>query len=127
MNVKKDDGLVEVNFIDNWKEKTSVREILTKLYSIFYLVNPSSPFSYEQAKEYENRRELYYFKEEFFIKKYVNIESFKDFKSDNWDFSFPPKPKFVEINKYLNNNEKIKLSFNKNGVLKYIVLIAIQK
>ena len=37
MNVRKD-GFVGVNFIYEWKEKTSVREILTKLYSIFYLV-----------------------------------------------------------------------------------------
>ena len=48
-NVNPSDGYVCVNFIRNdWKKTTSVREILTKLYSIFYLVNPSSPYSQEQ-------------------------------------------------------------------------------
>ena len=63
-------------------------------------------------------KDLYYFKKEIFTKKYANIKSFKDFKLVEWDFSFPPKPKFVEINKYLNNNEKIRLSFDINGGLK---------
>lgn len=118
-NVNPSDGYVCVNFIRNdWKKTTSVREILTKLYSIFYLVNPESPFSYEQAYEYKEHRSEYYFKVQVFTKHYANIKLFKDFKSEKWDFSIPPKQKYVEINKYLNNNEKIKLSFNINGGLK---------
>ena len=114
-NVKPHDGFVCVNFITHWKKTTSVREILTKLYSIFYLVNPDSPYSQEQAYEYEQERKLYYFKVEIFTKKYANIKSFKDFKSVGWNFSFTPKPK----------NENIKLSFNINGG-QNIVLIIIQ-
>ena len=54
MNVRKD-GFVGVNFIYQWKEKTNVREILTKLYSIFYLVNPYSPYDEKLANEYSKR------------------------------------------------------------------------
>lgn len=119
INVYPSNGDVCVNFIKNdWKKTTSVREILTKLYSIFYLVNPESPCSSELAYEYKKDRDLYYCKVEFFTKKYANIKSFEDFKPyDKWDFSFPPKPKSEE-KKYLYNNEKIKLSFEINGNLK---------
>ena len=120
MNVHPSNGHVDVNFVKYDWQKTSkkVREILIKLYSIFYLENPDSPYSRYQRDEFLKDRDLYYFKKETFTKKYANIKSFKDFKLVNWDFSFPPKTKFVEINKYLNNNEKIRLSFNINGELK---------
>ena len=119
MNVHPKYGRVDVNFIRyDWQKTSKVREILTKLYTIFYLENPDSPYSREQADEYRKDRDLYYFKIEIFTKKYANIKSFKDFKPVNWDFSFPPKPKPFEITKYLNNNEKIKLSFDINGDLK---------
>ena len=41
-------GFVGVNFICQWKPIT-VREMLIKLYGIFYLPNPESPYSVEQA------------------------------------------------------------------------------
>ena len=117
MNVIPNNGRVDVNFIrHDWQKTSKVREILTKLYTIFYLENPDSPYSERQAHEYREDRDLYYFKKEIFTKKYANIKSFKDFKPVNWDFSFPPKP--FEITKDLNNNEKIKLSFDINGDLK---------
>ena len=119
MNVYPGSGFVDVNFVKrDWQKNSKVREILTKLYTIFYLENPNSPCSSEQAYEYKKDRDLYYSKKEIFTKKYANIKSFKDFKPVKWDFSFPPKLKPFEITKYLNNNEKIKLSFDINGDLK---------
>jgi len=107
-------GRVCVNFIYNWKSKTSVREILTKLYSIFYLINPNSPCDREQAELYKNDRDSYYLRAEYFTLKYANIKSFEYFKG--WDYSFfSLKRESVEKNKNLNNNEKIKLNFNING------------
>ena len=58
-NVNPHNGYVGVNFIYEWKNTTKVREILTKLYSIFYLANPHSPYSIEQANEYRQNKELY--------------------------------------------------------------------
>ena len=66
-NVHAGDGFVCVNFTKyDWKETTSVREILTKLYSIFYIPNPESPYSIEQAYEYKTNRELYNSKARYF-------------------------------------------------------------
>ena len=76
MNVNPNDGFVCVNFITHWKSTTSVREILTKLYSIFYLVNPHSPYSRDQADLYKSDRDLYYLRAEFFTHHYANIKSF---------------------------------------------------
>ena len=121
MNVSSYDGRVSVNYIEqDWKETTSVRQILTKLYSIFYLFNPESPFSFDQAHLYVSNPDLYYLRAEYFTHKYANIKSFEDFKPFNkpWDFSFPLKRKSIEINKNINNNEKIKLNFHINGDIK---------
>ena len=86
MNVRRD-GFVGVNFIYEWKEKTSVREILTKLYSIFYLVNPESPYDTDLAHLYKSDRNLYYLNAEKYTKQYAKN----------------------------NNNENIKLNFMVNG------------
>ena len=120
-NVAKN-GFVGVNFIYQWKPIT-VREILIKLYGIFYLPNPYSPYSDEQAHEFKNNRYLYELKVKYFTKKYANIKSFENIKnSDEWDFSFslddlkilkPPEPLEITINN--NNNEKIELIFDVNS------------
>ena len=70
MNVLRSNGRVAVNFIDYWNENQnqSVREILIKLYSIFYLVNPNSPYQREMADEYLKDKNLY----EFNAKKYTD-------------------------------------------------------
>ena len=61
MNVLRSNGKVRVNFIYEWNPNRSVREILTKLYSIFYLVNPHSPYQREMADEYKKDKNLYEF------------------------------------------------------------------
>ena len=94
MNVFRINGKVDVNFINDWNPKTNVREILTKLYSIFYLVNPNSPYQIEMAREYIKDKNLY----EFNAKKYT--DQYAKFKT-------------LEDNK--NNNEIIKLNFIING------------
>ena len=43
-------GHVSVSFINWWKPETTPREILTRLYSIFYSPNPESPYSLDRAK-----------------------------------------------------------------------------
>ena len=43
-----------VSFIYNWKSETTPREILTRLYSIFYLGNPESGYGYDRCKEIRN-------------------------------------------------------------------------
>ena len=122
-NVNPYNGKVAVNFIYDWNKSTTAREILSKLYGIFYLTNPHSPFSIEQAHEFKYNRSLYEIKVKYFTKKYANIKSFDDIKnSDKWNFSFslddlkilnPPEPLEITINN--NNNETIRLFFEVNG------------
>lgn len=121
-NVNSYNGKVAVNFISQWNKSTTAREILTKLYGIFYLPNPESPFSCEQAEEFKYNRYLYELKVKYFTKKYANIKSFEDIKnSGKWDFYFCLddlkilkllEPLEITIN---NNNETIGLNFEVNG------------
>lgn len=128
-NVSSYNGIVGVNFIYNWNKSTTAREILTKLYGIFYLTNPHSPYSTEQANEFRYNRYLYELKVKYFTKKYANINSYEDIKnSGKWNFSFslddlkilkPPEP--LEITIY-NNNETITLNFEVNGNCKKLCM-----
>ena len=94
MNVYRSNGLVAVNFIHEWKPNRSVREILTKLYSVFYLVNPYSPCQREMAYEYEKDKNLYFFNAKKHTDQYAKFKSFEDNE---------------------NNNENIRLNFIING------------
>ena len=94
MNVLRSNGKVGVNFIYEWNPNRSVREILTKLYSIFYLVNPHSPYQREMADEYKKDKNLYEFNAKKYTDQYAKFKSFEDNK---------------------NNNENIRLNFIING------------
>ena len=94
MNVYRSNGLVAVNFIHEWKPNRSVREILTKLYSVFYLVNPYSPCQREMADEYKKDKDLYFFNAKKHTDQYAKFKSFEDNE---------------------NNNENIRLNFIING------------
>ena len=115
-NVHFVDGYVCVNFLNNdWNKSTNVREILTKLYSIYYLLNPDNPYSEEPIYFYRKDRELYYLKVRFFTNKYAKIDSFEDFQSFyKWKLSLPSSKK--------SEGENIKLLiFNINGKQKCCV------
>lgn len=120
-NVRKSDGYVYVNFIWDWKETTSVKEILIKLYSIFYLLNPDDPcrdpFSQEQSEQYKMDPSLYQLKAKYFTLKYANIKSFNDFKLYNWNFSVDSN----DLNSLISalKNKKIKICFNVNGTSEF--------
>lgn len=118
-NVSLNDGNVAVNFIFNWKDSTRVREILTKLYAIFYDVNPNSPYSHEQAEEFVNNRLLYESKVKYFTKKYANIKSNKDIKfCDKWDFSLN---KNISLCINLNGSDEFLMTFPLNEMLRDVI------
>ena len=52
-------GEVAFNAINNWKSSYNIKEVLTKLYSIFYYPNLDLTFSLEIAKEYKENRNLF--------------------------------------------------------------------
>ena len=67
-------GHVSVSFINWWKPETTPREILTRLYSIFYCPNPESCYGLEREKEFRFNRSLYMLKVCYFTKKYANYD-----------------------------------------------------
>ena len=119
-------GLVCHNFIKNWNPSYTVGFILTKLYALFYQVNPESAFDKEIANEYLFNRPLYESKVIFFTKKYANPASgyYRDLDKD-WNFSYnekdltpfvKPKENNSEIyNEYDGNEKNIDVLFHING------------
>ena len=116
-------GNVSVNFINDWNPGTKIREILIKLYTIFYMANPECCFNKNIGKEYKENRELYELKIKYFTKKYAcptenSIEYDKD-----WDFTIDEKdPKLLKFKEQLNTNQikKSNQSFDNNQVNKKI-------
>ena len=81
-------GLVYPSFIYNWNPSTTPEDILSKLYTIFYLHNPDSAFSPETANEYRYNKSLYELKADYFTKKYAHMNpDINGIDNQNWDFS----------------------------------------
>ena len=125
-------GLVCHNFIKNWNPSYTVGFILTKLYALFYQVNPESAFDREIANEYLFNRPLYESKVIFFTKKYANpISSYYRNLDKDWNFSYnekdltpfvKPKENNSEIyNEYDGNEKNIDVLFHINGRNKIII------
>ena len=121
-------GHVSVSFINWWNPKTTVKEILIQLYSIFYLQTNDSPYGLDRSIEFLENRPLYDMKTKYFTKKYANQENLdKGIKYDDkdWDFScneneLKSKGEIFQKQKESNNannseNKNIELIFEING------------
>ena len=121
-------GHVSVSFINWWNQKTTVKEILIQLYSIFYLQTNDSPYGLDRSIEFLENRPLYDMKTKYFTKKYANQENLdKGIKYDDkdWDFSCNEnelkfKGEIFQKQKESNNannseNKNIELIFEING------------
>ena len=121
-------GHVSVSFINWWNPKTTVKEILVQLYSIFYLQTNDSPYGLDRSNEFLENRPLYDMKTKYFTKKYANQENLdKGIKYDDkdWDFScneneLKSKGEIFQKQKESNNannseNKNIELIFEING------------
>ena len=118
-------GQVAYKAINNWKPSYSIREVLTKLYSIFYYPNLDLAYSLEIAKEYKENRNLFDKKANYFTNKYANPPVFRGY--EYWDFSYnendlnsieiKPKENIKDKNDY-DGNQIITLKFEINGFIK---------
>ena len=121
-------GHVSGSFINWWNPKTTVKEILVQLYSIFYLQTNDSPYGLDRSIEFLENRPLYDMKTKYFTKKYANQENLdKGIKYDykDWDFScneneLKSKGEIFQKQKESNNannseNKNIELIFEING------------
>ena len=120
-------GQVAYKAINNWKPSYSIREILTKLYSIFYFPNLDLAYSLEIAKEYKENRNLFEKKANYFTKKYALPGKIQRKGYENWDFSFnendlnsieiKPNQNIIDKKDY-DGNQLITLKFEINGFIK---------
>ena len=68
-NISEPLGSISSCFFNWWKPSNTVKEIIAKLYTIFYLENPDSAFGLERANEYLYNKSLYELKARYFTKK----------------------------------------------------------
>ena len=118
-------GKVSVSFLNGWKPGTKIREILAKLYTIFYMANPECCYDNNIGKEYKENRGLYELKVKYFTEKYASPFNLKEYDKD-WDFTIDEKdPKFIKLKEQLNKDKsdesnKNNKSINNNHVDKKI-------
>jgi hypothetical protein len=123
------------NDINDWNQSITVKEILIKLFTIFYLQNPLNPIgTFEKAKEYIEKRSLFESKAKYFTHKYALVTSEEYNDNKDWDFSYDEsnfelsKPKqenkIIINNKHDFGNKYITLAFSfyalfrKNDIIK---------
>ena len=80
-------GYLRENFNGKWNDKITVREMLTKLYSIFYLQYINVAYDTQRAKEYLENRALFDTKAKFYTNKYANFSKEMIIFDKDWDFS----------------------------------------
>ena len=107
-------GYVCVSFLNAWNRETKIREILTKLYTIFYMANPECCFNTNIGNEYKENRDLYELKIKYFTKKYARpLAKSKEYDKD-WDFTIDEKdPEFLKLKEQLN---KVKIDKSNKSI-----------
>ena len=125
-------GRICPNFITSWKPSTTPKEILTKLYTIFYKNDLENAFDLDKKEEYKKHYDLFRAKALFFTKKYASpLSKIKIDKTKGWDFFCynyifnpldlgPEEEKIISYNRYDNdnNNKYINLTVLINGTIK---------
>ena len=117
-------GHVSVSFINWWKPETTVKEILTKLYAIFYWPNPYSPYGLDIAGEYINNMQLYVLKVKYFTRKYAS--PMKKYKLDDqdWDFNYDEKDlEAIKLKEQKEDEKKKEKEKEKNNNNDDIILV----
>ena len=120
-------GEVNSNFFKNQNPSRKAKELLIKLYSIFYFPNPNFYYCRDVYNEFTNNKMLYETKAEYFTYKYSNKSKSKNNEEQfSWDFSdneliaFKRKKEIKEFN--YNANEIISISFSILG-FEYISIL----
>ena len=82
-------GHVCISTLNWWKPEYKMKEVLTNIYSLFYMANPDSAYGLGRAKEYKEDRETYEEKAKYFTQKYAKYTKCnkKIDRNQNWDFN----------------------------------------
>ena len=82
-------GKIYLSTLNNWKPESNIKEIISDISGLFYLVNPDNPFALYRARELKENRALYEEKVKYFTLKYASpLNKFKIENNENLDFSF---------------------------------------
>ncbi len=83
-------GHVCISTLNWWKPEYKMKEVLSKIYGLFYMANPDSPYGLEIGIELRNNKTLYEEKAQYFTKKYAHPNQCNNGNNytDSWDFTY---------------------------------------
>jgi len=113
------------NYEINKDNNITVKEILTKLYAIFYVQKENYFYGIDRKNEYENNKPLFELKARYFTRLYAGIFNLNkeiNYSDKNWDFS--GNKYMMKIKNYFFGKEiKINTNYNKEDDGKEITLL----
>ena len=126
-------GKINERVINFGQPPIRAKEVITKLFAIFYENNEHTNYLPERVEEFINNKDLFESKAKYFTKKYTNIKNLNDilkFSNKNWDFSYNKylvkikttfdnilkKKKISTMSYNTNSNDTINIKVNMNGV-----------
>ena len=126
-------GKINERVINFGQPPIRAKEVITKLFAIFYENNKDTIYLPERVYEFSNNKALFELKAKYFTKKYTNIKNLNDilkFSNKNWDFSYNKylvkikttfdnilkKKKISTISYNTNSDDTININVNMNGV-----------
>ena len=75
LNISPSNGHINIRKFNNWKPGTSMLDIISDIFSLFYKQNPSCPYSLEMAIEYKNNRSKFDRKAKEWTQKYTSVNN----------------------------------------------------
>ena len=79
-------GHVCISTLNWWKPTSTIKEVLTDIFALFYMANPDSPYGMDRANEFRFKKALHEEKIKYFTKKYASPTSANKEYTDSWDF-----------------------------------------
>ena len=70
-----DSGDICINTLSEWKEGTTMAEVLSLIFALFYRQNPNNPYDNEKANLFKNNRNKFDANVREYTRKYANIEA----------------------------------------------------
>ena len=82
-------GHVCISTLNWWRPQKRIKELLSKIYALFYMANPDSPYAFDRADELRNNKQIYEEKIKYFTKKYASPDIANKEYNESWDFTYP--------------------------------------
>ena len=73
LNVNEQDGNVCMSTLTNWKKGTTMSEVLSLIFALFYKQNPNNPYDHQKAELFKNNIEQFNRNVREYTQKYANI------------------------------------------------------